>query len=401
MTVRLPVSLRLACAAAVTVMVCALLALASTSARATTPTTYNTKARATVKARGNYVVTVTVPPPPSSATNVTVTVTLGKQVQSNVPVYPTVGVSMVFYAHLPKGTFTVHGVLSGWRSHLLVRVGRTPVTATGATGTTGSTGASGSTGATGPLILVGPSRGPYNNLVWSDEFNGPANTAPASANWTADNGGGCGANTLSTNTGNLANASVNGNGQLAITAIPSAAGGYTTAQLDSEYHMSFEYGRIEARFWQPVGAGLCSAFWLLGDGPTPVSPPCWPQCGEIDILEELGNNPLLADAFVHGPMPNAPSYQQWGSAVHSLESLTAGYHTFGLIWNATSLTWTLDGVPWVTITRASLPAGSTWAYSGHTFHIILDLAVGGWPGPPSASTKFPATLLFDWVRLYQ
>ena len=398
MTVRLPPSMRLVCATALTVGVCALLTVASASASTPKPTTYTTTARPTVAARGNYVVTVTVPPPPSSVTTSTVTVTLGKQVQSNVPIYPAVGVSMVFYAHLSKGRFTVRGVFSGWRAHLLVRVGPAPATATGATGSTGSTG---STGATGPLSLIGPPRGPYNNLVWSDEFSGPANTAPNPSNWSTDNGGGCGANTLSTNTHDLANASLNGNGQLAITAIPDGSGRYTTAQLDTSGLMSFEYGRIEARFYQPVGTGLCSAFWLLGDGATPLSPPCWPQCGEIDILEQLGNNPFLADAFVHGPMPNTPSYQQWGSAVHSLAPLAAGYHTFGLIWNATSLTWTLDGVPWVTITKASLATGSTWAYSGHTFHLILDLAVGGWPGPPTPNTKFPATLLFDWVRIYQ
>jgi hypothetical protein len=32
--------------------------------------------------------------------------------------------------------------------------------------------------------------------------------------------------------------------------------------------------------------------------------------------------------------------------------------------------------------------------------MLLDLAVGGWPGPPSAATAFPATMLVDWVRVY-
>ena len=44
---------------------------------------------------------------------------------------------------------------------------------------------------------------------------------------------------------------------------------------------------------------------------------------------------------------------------------------------------------------------SNWVFAGHSFHILLDLAVGGWPGPPSATTHFPATLAVDWVRLYQ
>jgi beta-glucanase (GH16 family) len=36
----------------------------------------------------------------------------------------------------------------------------------------------------------------------------------------------------------------------------------------------------------------------------------------------------------------------------------------------------------------------------HPFHILLDLAVGGWPGPPAAGATFPATMLVDWVRVY-
>ena len=34
-------------------------------------------------------------------------------------------------------------------------------------------------------------------------------------------------------------------------------------------------------------------------------------------------------------------------------------------------------------------------------HIILDLAVGGWPGTPPSSTQFPASMLVDWVRVYR
>jgi beta-glucanase (GH16 family) len=35
------------------------------------------------------------------------------------------------------------------------------------------------------------------------------------------------------------------------------------------------------------------------------------------------------------------------------------------------------------------------------FYFILNLAVGGnFPGPPDATTRFPATMLVDWVRVY-
>jgi beta-glucanase (GH16 family) len=52
-----------------------------------------------------------------------------------------------------------------------------------------------------------------------------------------------------------------------------------------------------------------------------------------------------------------------------------------------------------TITPASLPAGTVWAFD-HPFFLILNLAVGGnWPGDPSA-TAFPQRVMIDYVRVY-
>ncbi len=62
--------------------------------------------------------------------------------------------------------------------------------------------------------------------------------------------------------------------------------------------------------------------------------------------------------------------------------------------------WKLDGRTYHTVTKSSIPAGKKWVF-GHPFYLLLNLAVGGvWPGPPDATTKFPATLLVDYVRVY-
>jgi len=34
-------------------------------------------------------------------------------------------------------------------------------------------------------------------------------------------------------------------------------------------------------------------------------------------------------------------------------------------------------------------------------YIVLNLAVGGWAGPPDAPTQFPAVMKVDWVRVYK
>ena len=51
--------------------------------------------------------------------------------------------------------------------------------------------------------------------------------------------------------------------------------------------------------------------------------------------------------------------------------------------------------------RASLRPGQAWPFD-HPFYLLLNLAVGGyWPGPPDATTHFPAKMLVDWVRVYK
>ncbi len=35
------------------------------------------------------------------------------------------------------------------------------------------------------------------------------------------------------------------------------------------------------------------------------------------------------------------------------------------------------------------------------FYLILNVAVGGWfPGPPDATSDFPAAMEVDWIRVY-
>jgi beta-glucanase (GH16 family) len=43
-----------------------------------------------------------------------------------------------------------------------------------------------------------------------------------------------------------------------------------------------------------------------------------------------------------------------------------------------------------------------WPFdSGNPVFLLLNLAVGGnWPKAPDATTKFPAELLVDYVRVY-
>lgn len=357
---------------------------------------------------GTYAVIVTVPPPSAQET---VSVSVGSQSQNGVVVVQGEPSALAFRLALRhRRSFTVSVTSSIGAVHAKVAAALQTTTSstpagvngatgadgsTGATGTTGTTGATGATGATGVAAqLVAPASGPYKHLVWSDEFSGAAASAPNPANWSEDTYGSCGPGTLSQSTQSTANASVNGDGQLGITA--DGPPGYQAAQLDSGGHLSLEYGELEARIKLPNASGLCAGFWMTGDGPAG----CWPGCGEIDIMEAISPDPDVAYATLHGPVLGSFNYQQWEQTLTSATPLSSAFHTYGLIWRPGRITWTFDGVPYASATPSELPASAKWVFSGHSFHVMLSLAVGGWPGPPTSSAGFPATMYVDWVRLY-
>ena len=360
-------------------------------------------AHETVARPGEYVVVVSFPKVPA---NGAVTVSLDPHHQANVPLIAPSPAAVEFFVRLRSLHFTVHAAASIGTLPMTVKFARASAPTRSNAPKRQSTGPIGTAPITDPYhalkVFTGPRTGAYDKLVWSDEFAGAANTTPNPVNWTLDRGGSCGSGTLSTNTQLPANAALDGAGAVDISALRSASG-YTSAQLDTAYKFSFKYGRIEARIEQPAGQGLCSAFWLLGDGPSPTSPPCWPGCGEIDVAEMVGQMPTQVDAFMHGPYPNDPNAgsQQWGAEINSPTPLTYAYHTYGVIWRPYSITWTIDGVPYARVTPSTLPAGARWVYNKYSAHIVLDLEVGGWPGAPSATTTFPARMRVDWVRVYQ
>jgi beta-glucanase (GH16 family) len=240
-----------------------------------------------------------------------------------------------------------------------------------------------------------------STLVWSDEFDGSAGTLPSGSRWRAETGDGWGNGAeWQTYTSSANNASLDGAGNLAITARREpgvGAHGYTSARLTTQGKFSFRYGRLEARMSLPYGKGLWPAFWAMGDD---INTAGWPANGEIDVMEALGHDPFTWYAHVHGPDANnndAP----WGRDILSSSNLTAGFHNYAVVWSPDVIRWTFDGNTVASVTPADLPAGGRWVYD-HAFHVLLSLAVGGsWPGYPDASTPLPASWKVDYVRVYQ
>ena len=238
------------------------------------------------------------------------------------------------------------------------------------------------------------------NLVWSDEFNEEAGTPPNPNVWTPEVGGdGWGNQQLEFNSDRLFNAAHNGAGSLAIVARQEDFGNnnYTSARLSTEGNVSVQYGRIEARIRQPVGAGIWPAFWMLGENFRQVG---WPSCGEIDIMEYRGQEPAITHGTIHGPGYSG------GQGITERVAISGGglnqdFHVYAIEWEPNEIRWFVDDIQYHSVTPDDLPGSSPWVYD-QPFFMILNIAVGGtFVGPLAASTTFPQTMLIDYVRVYE
>jgi len=247
-------------------------------------------------------------------------------------------------------------------------------------------------------------------LTWQDEFNDPEGTQPSSSNWVYQTGGEpqWGNEEWQYYTDRPENVSTDGQGNLAITALREQLPGMenclygtcdiTSGRIATKGKFDQAYGRFEANIKVPAGQGMWPAFWMMGNNFDTVG---WPNNGEIDIMEIVGNEPGTLYGTVHGP-----GYSGHVGGLGGSTTLPAGaqfadaFHLFAVEWSPDTIIWTLDGQQYHSFTSSQLPPGTNWVFD-HPFYLLLNLTVGGvWPGPPDASTTFPATMLVDYVRVY-
>ena len=250
-------------------------------------------------------------------------------------------------------------------------------------------------------------------LVWADEFNGAANSTPASTDWNFETGNGpsgnqeiewyCppGNNTSPCSTANP-NLYEDGQGHLVINATKTA-NGWTSARLNTQDKHTWTYGRVEARIKLPVGAGFWPAFWLLGNNISTVS---WPQCGEQDIIEWVQKyGPTTTSSTVHGP-----GYSGAGGITAQFTFPSGGriddaaFHTYGMTWSPNKMEFYRDDPtqPYFTVTPSNLPAGAAWVFD-KPFFIVLNFAIGngGFAGVTDSTTPASGQMLVDYVHVYQ
>lgn len=180
---------------------------------------------------------------------------------------------------------------------------------------------------------------------------------------------------------------------------------FISSRLNTRDNFEFTYGTAEARVKLTAGEGLWPAWWMLGNG-------AWPDCGEIDIMEYIGETDWVS-AAVHGP-----GYSGETPFVNRLyfdkQHDATQWHIYGVDWTPDALIFKYDGVAMFRVTRKMVTHYGKWAFNNKKY-LILNYALGGaypvkingvkkpYYGLPEATANMvkngEAKMFIDWVRV--
>lgn len=157
----------------------------------------------------------------------------------------------------------------------------------------------------------------------------------------------------------------------------------------------FTYGYYEGRVKLPKGKGFWPSMWML---PDQGKYGAWPGSGEYDVFEIPGNDPTEYHFTAHwagnGVCGHACTPQQ-----ATIPDSSAGFHTYGLDWEPSGLTWYFDGK------KMGNTVNDAGSVKNTPFYIIANFSVGGSWGPlqggTDGSTPFPASMDIDYLRVWQ
>ncbi len=182
---------------------------------------------------------------------------------------------------------------------------------------------------------------------------------------------------------------------------------FTSGRIDTRDKVEFTYGTAAARMKLPEGSGLWPAFWALGAGR-------WPDSGEIDIMEYVGEKDWTSVAL-HGP-----GYSGETPLVNKVylpaDNDATDWHVYSVDWTPEGFVFRVDGTVMYRATRPMVEHYGPWAFDNPKF-LILNFALGGaypvktngvdapYPGIPASTVEAiqndRARVLVDWVLVTQ
>jgi len=198
-------------------------------------------------------------------------------------------------------------------------------------------------------------------------------------------------------------------GKLVLQAIKTTKDGkdyYTSGRVNTKDKHDFKYGKFEAKLKVPSGMGFLPAFWMMPTDEGFYGQ--WPKCGEIDIMEVMGQSTDTLHGTIHYGDPHGQKQGTY-KLNSSKKDFAEAFHVFTCEWEPGRITWYVDGIKfheandWYT-KRAGFDEAAYPAPFDQPFYMIFNVAVGGsWVGYPDETTKFDdnAQMVVDYVRVYQ
>ena len=174
--------------------------------------------------------------------------------------------------------------------------------------------------------------------------------------------------------------------------------------------LTFTQGYFEARMKWTGARGAWPGFWLFSyrHATNDFWPSINPFCAnnglptalcysaELDVFEGQGAEPDVFYGTIHRnssgdygatEKQNGNNYQEQGS------NIAADWHTYGMLWTASQITWYLDG--------RALMSAPTYDSTNQPMYLLLQMWVGGWTGDPSSTTPDVLETQVDYVDVWQ
>eukprot|EP00472_Partenskyella_glossopodia_P011208 CAMPEP_0197518624 /NCGR_PEP_ID=MMETSP1318-20131121/3850_1 /TAXON_ID=552666 /ORGANISM="Partenskyella glossopodia, Strain RCC365" /LENGTH=340 /DNA_ID=CAMNT_0043069115 /DNA_START=23 /DNA_END=1048 /DNA_ORIENTATION=+ len=217
---------------------------------------------------------------------------------------------------------------------------------------------------------------------------------------------------------------------------------FTSGAISSKSKRSWDHGRVCIRAVLPgqnstdvgLSDGIWPAHWMMPEGDY-----CWPDGGEIDIMEMINADGEVRSTYHWSDYPekNCSNDDHSLGGMLKCDNCTSSFHEYAIEWDGESyLAFFLDGHLIHNVTGlGSIYGNNTEAYdygglggmsysnasassnhslnggdndkkapffSGAPFHVILNTAVGGgWPRPVTKKTVMPAYHIIDYVVVSQ
>ena len=248
-------------------------------------------------------------------------------------------------------------------------------------------------------------------LVWEDDFNG---NSLDQSKWIHDIGTGSQYGMWGWGNGELQyyqpqNTTLNnGIAKIEVKEEPngiidswSATSYFSSSKITTKGLFNFRYGKVEARIKTIDGQGFWPAFWMLPSNGS------WPCDGEIDIMEQWGNDYLTnstSGAAHLGTCPYSQSthFYETSSSYISSGSYADDFHTYSVIWKEDTITWYVDEIELFSLNPSSywsIPSQSAWPFNANEWYIMINLAIT--QAGPNTNTVLPNQIEIDYVRVYQ